>query len=46
MSTEKTNLIKTIVITIIDVVVSLISLFRDEKKDDKKSYNDDSNSPA
>lgn len=35
MSTDKANLVKVIITTLVDVIVSIISLFRDEKKDDK-----------
>lgn len=35
MKSDKANLIKVIITTIVDVVVSIISLFRDEKKGEK-----------
>lgn len=40
MKSDKANLIKVIITTIVDVVVSIISLFRDEKKNEKPADND------
>lgn len=41
MSTDKANLVKVIITTLVDVIVSIISLFRDEKKDDKEDKGGD-----